>query len=41
VARSLGIPAAVGVDLPDGAVVAVDGGVVAVLSPSAPIAVVA
>lgn len=41
VARSLGIPAAVGVDLPDGAVAAVDGGAVAVLPPSAPIAGVA
>lgn len=41
VARSLGIPAAVGIDLPDGAVAAVDGGVVAILPPSAPIAVVA
>jgi hypothetical protein len=41
VARSLGIAAAAGVDLPDGAVAAVDGGVVAVLPPSAPIAEVA
>ena len=41
VARSLGIPAALGIDLPDCAVAAVDGGVVAVLPPSAPIAEVA
>jgi hypothetical protein len=41
VARSLGIPAALGVDLPDRAVAAVDGGVVAVLPQSAPIAEVA
>jgi hypothetical protein len=41
VARSLGIPAAVGIDLPESAVAAVDGGVAAVLPPSAPIAVVA